>query len=89
MTPVPKTHRDAVDFKPVDWTGLYPPAMAASIRRKSGRFSDQKSASALSLSKSGTSSQLANVRISFRSHLRARPRFSMPGPRTNCYCESV
>jgi undecaprenyl diphosphate synthase len=21
---VPKTHRDAVDFKPVDWTGLYP-----------------------------------------------------------------
>lgn len=30
MTPVPKTHRDAVDFKPVDWTGLYPPAIAAS-----------------------------------------------------------
>ena len=26
MTPVGKTHRDAVDFKPVDWTGLYPPA---------------------------------------------------------------
>jgi undecaprenyl diphosphate synthase len=25
MTPVRKTHRDAVDFKPVDWTGLYPP----------------------------------------------------------------
>jgi undecaprenyl diphosphate synthase len=23
---VAKTHRDAVDFKPVDWTGLYPPA---------------------------------------------------------------
>jgi len=22
---VGKTHRDAVDFKPVDWTGLYPP----------------------------------------------------------------
>jgi undecaprenyl diphosphate synthase len=21
-----KTHKDAVDFKPVDWTGLYPPA---------------------------------------------------------------
>jgi undecaprenyl diphosphate synthase len=27
---VKKTHRDAVDFKPVDWTGLYPPVMAAS-----------------------------------------------------------
>jgi undecaprenyl diphosphate synthase len=24
---VAKTHKDAVDFKPVDWTGLYPPAM--------------------------------------------------------------
>ncbi|HEY0258508.1 MAG TPA: isoprenyl transferase [Lacisediminihabitans sp.] len=24
---VTKTHRDAVDFKPVDWTGLYPPSM--------------------------------------------------------------
>jgi undecaprenyl diphosphate synthase len=23
---VNKTHRDAVDFKPVDWTGIYPPA---------------------------------------------------------------
>ena len=25
---VGKTHRDAVDFKPVDWTGLYPPEYA-------------------------------------------------------------
>ncbi|MEP6482778.1 MAG: isoprenyl transferase [Rhodoglobus sp.] len=24
-----KTHRDAVDFKPIDWTGLYPPTMPA------------------------------------------------------------
>jgi len=24
---VAKTHKDAVDFKPVDWTGLYPPAL--------------------------------------------------------------
>ena len=29
MTPVAKTHRDAVDFKPVDWTGLYPPKLPA------------------------------------------------------------
>jgi undecaprenyl diphosphate synthase len=27
MTPVEKTHRDAVDFKPIDWTGLFPPAL--------------------------------------------------------------
>jgi undecaprenyl diphosphate synthase len=27
MTPVRKTHKDAVDFKPVDWTGLYPPTV--------------------------------------------------------------
>jgi undecaprenyl diphosphate synthase len=24
-----KTHKDAVDFKPVDWTGLYPPELPA------------------------------------------------------------
>lgn len=30
MTPVAKTHRDAVDFVPVDWTGLHPPAIPAS-----------------------------------------------------------
>jgi undecaprenyl diphosphate synthase len=26
---VPKTHRDAVDFKPIDWTGRYPKALPA------------------------------------------------------------
>lgn len=30
MSPVAKTHRDAVDFVPLDWTGVYPPAMPAS-----------------------------------------------------------
>src|ERR1035438_7420747 len=39
---------------------------AASISRRSGRFSSQKSDSAASLSNSGTSSQLAKVRIFFR-----------------------
>jgi undecaprenyl diphosphate synthase len=24
---VSKTHKDAVDFKPIDWTGIYPPAV--------------------------------------------------------------
>jgi undecaprenyl diphosphate synthase len=27
MSPAPKTHKDAVDFKPVDWTGIYPPEL--------------------------------------------------------------
>jgi undecaprenyl diphosphate synthase len=25
---VKKTHKDAIDFKPIDWTGLYPPTIA-------------------------------------------------------------
>lgn len=29
MTPKPKTHKDAVDFKPIDWTGIYPPTHPA------------------------------------------------------------
>src|ERR1035438_246597 len=39
------------------------PAVADSMRRRSGRFSAQNSASASSLSKRGTSSHLANARI--------------------------
>jgi undecaprenyl diphosphate synthase len=30
VAPVEKTHRDAVDFVPLDWTGTYPPAISAS-----------------------------------------------------------
>jgi undecaprenyl diphosphate synthase len=30
MSRVAKTHRDAVDFRPLDWTGLYPPELPAS-----------------------------------------------------------
>lgn len=30
MARVPKTHKDAVDFVPLDWTGVHPPAFAAS-----------------------------------------------------------
>jgi undecaprenyl diphosphate synthase len=30
VAPVEKTHRDAVDFVPLDWTGKHPPAMPAS-----------------------------------------------------------
>lgn len=31
MTRAPKTHKDSVDFRPVDWTGLYPPELPASV----------------------------------------------------------
>jgi len=30
VTPVGKTHRDAVDFVPLDWTGIHPPQLPAS-----------------------------------------------------------
>ncbi|WP_240607059.1 isoprenyl transferase [Cryobacterium aureum] len=30
-TPVPFTHRDAVPFKPLDWTGLYPPELPRKV----------------------------------------------------------
>jgi undecaprenyl diphosphate synthase len=29
VSPVRKTHRDAVDFRPLDWTGVYPPELPA------------------------------------------------------------
>ncbi|MET4639927.1 isoprenyl transferase [Mycetocola sp. 2940] len=29
MTPKPFTHRDAVEYRPLDWTGVYPPAVQA------------------------------------------------------------
>ncbi|HEV7186209.1 MAG: isoprenyl transferase [Actinomycetales bacterium] len=30
MSPKPYTHKDAVEFRPIDWTGLYPPHLPAS-----------------------------------------------------------
>ena len=29
MSPKPYTHKDAVEYRPLDWTGVYPPAMPA------------------------------------------------------------
>lgn len=29
MTPKPFTHRDAVEYRPLDWTGIYPPTVQA------------------------------------------------------------
>lgn len=31
MTPKPYTHKDAVAYRPIDWTGVYPPAFPASV----------------------------------------------------------
>jgi undecaprenyl diphosphate synthase len=31
MSPKPYTHKDAVEFRPLDWTGLYPPELPASV----------------------------------------------------------
>jgi undecaprenyl diphosphate synthase len=31
MNSVPKTHKDAVDFRPLDWTGLYPPKLPKQV----------------------------------------------------------
>lgn len=47
---VAKTHRDAVDFVPVDWTGLYPPAVprksvpehVAVVMDGNGRWANQR-----------------------------------------------
>src|SRR5690606_19838919 len=30
MTPAPKTHSDSAAFRPLDWTGIHPPALPAS-----------------------------------------------------------
>ncbi len=29
MSPKPYTHKDAVPYRPIDWTGVYPPAFPA------------------------------------------------------------
>ncbi|HEY9478302.1 MAG TPA: isoprenyl transferase [Microbacteriaceae bacterium] len=50
MTPVQKTHPDAVDFKPLDWTGLYPkplpagavPAHVAVVMDGNGRWANRR-----------------------------------------------
>ncbi|GAB3388616.1 isoprenyl transferase [Humibacter soli] len=31
MTPKPFTHKDAVEYRPIDWTGLYPPQLPSSV----------------------------------------------------------
>lgn len=50
MTPKPYTHRDAVPYRPVDWTGVHPPAFAkgavpahvAIVMDGNGRWANRK-----------------------------------------------
>jgi undecaprenyl diphosphate synthase len=65
-TPAPKTHRDAVDFKPVDWTGLYPPALPrkavpehiALVMDGNGRWANAKGLTRVEGHKAGEASLL-------------------------------
>ena len=50
MTPKPYTHRDAVPYRPIDWTGLYPPSFpkgsvpnhVAIVMDGNGRWANQR-----------------------------------------------
>ena len=64
--PVGKTHRDAVDFKAVDWTGLYPPAYprgavpehVAIVMDGNGRWANAKGLTRVEGHKAGEASLL-------------------------------
>ncbi|WP_213815203.1 isoprenyl transferase [Glaciihabitans sp. dw_435] len=66
MTPVSKTHRDAVDFKPIDWTGIYPPAIdrravpnhVAIVMDGNGRWANGKGLTRIEGHKAGEASLL-------------------------------
>lgn len=63
---VPKTHKDAVDFKPIDWTGLYPPALpkgavpehVAIVMDGNGRWANGKGLTRVEGHKAGEASLL-------------------------------
>ena len=66
MSPVRKTHKDAVDFKPVDWTGLYPPELPrkavpehiALVMDGNGRWANAKGLTRVEGHKAGEASLL-------------------------------
>ncbi len=66
MSPVPKTHRDAVDFKPIDWTGLQPPKLprgavpdhVAIVMDGNGRWANGKGLTRIEGHKAGEASLL-------------------------------
>ena len=63
---VAKTHKDAVDFKPVDWTGLYPPAVpkaavpehVAIVMDGNGRWANSKGLTRIEGHKAGEAALL-------------------------------
>ncbi|WBU38413.1 isoprenyl transferase [Homoserinibacter sp. YIM 151385] len=66
MSPVPKTHKDAVPFRPIDWTGLAPPALPAAavpahvalVMDGNGRWANRKGLSRVEGHKAGEASLL-------------------------------
>lgn len=62
----PKTHRDAVDFKPLDWTGTYPPELPrkavpehiALVMDGNGRWANSKGLTRVEGHKAGEASLL-------------------------------
>jgi undecaprenyl diphosphate synthase len=61
---VVKTHRDAVDFKPIDWTGLYPPQVSdvpehvAVVMDGNGRWANGKGLTRIEGHKAGEAALL-------------------------------
>src|SRR5690606_25730955 len=66
MTPKPKTHKDAVDYVPVDWTGVYPPEFGrktvpnhvAIVMDGNGRWANSKGLTRVEGHKAGEASLL-------------------------------
>jgi undecaprenyl diphosphate synthase len=66
MSPKPKTHKDAVDYKPIDWTGIYPPELpkkavpehVAIVMDGNGRWANGKGLTRIEGHKAGEASLL-------------------------------
>lgn len=66
MSPKPKTHKDAIDYVPVDWTGVYPPEFGrkavpqhvAIVMDGNGRWANSKGLTRVEGHKAGEASLL-------------------------------
>jgi len=66
VSPKPKTHKDAVDYKPIDWTGIYPPELpkkavpehVAIVMDGNGRWANGKGLTRIEGHKAGEASLL-------------------------------
>ena len=69
MSPVGKTHRDAVEFRPIDWTGIQPPAFpskavpehVAIVMDGNGRWANARGLTRIEGHKAGEASLLEVV----------------------------